>query len=509
VKPHRLMMLAALAATLLAPAARAQDRPRVEIAQGALKGIAADGVEVFKGLPFAAPPVGEGRWRAPAAPTPWQGVRDASAFGPICLQQAPPTSRALAAMPQSENCLSLNIWRPAGGVRRAPVMIWIHGGGNRFGSGADAYYDGAAFARRGVVLVTINYRLGHLGFFGHPALAKAGGDQVNYGLLDQIAALKWVQANIAAFGGDPARVTVFGESAGGSAVLNLLASPSARGLFSQAIVESGGGLRTRSSVAEADKAGQGIAEALGLTDADAEALRAQPAARFIDPAIVPPPAPGFGAVVGGAELPEAPLAAIRAGRAAPVPLIIGVNSHEGSLVDSYRMDDAQVIRLMAGDLPLIAAAYGEALRDRPAYARQLYRDVVFAYPAREVAKGQARKAPVFLYYFDYVPENLRATRKGVNHAGEIPFVFDNPASAPGLSGGTEADRAYASGVNACFVAFATGADPAGAPLCKDWKAYDPGQDNWFGFADPPAASPGLFKAQLNAIAAVLTQIGLE
>lgn len=480
--------------------------PSVTLAQGQLTGTAGDGVEVYKGIPFAAPPTGPLRWAPPAPAMAWQGARDASQFGPVCPQQRSPNAVG-AGRPQSEDCLSLNIWRPAGAAK-APVMVWIHGGGNRFGSGADLYYEGSTFARRGVVLVTINYRLGHLGFFGHPALGKTG-NLVNYGLLDQIAALKWVRDNIAAFGGDPGRVTIFGESAGGSAVLNLLTAPSARGLFHGAIVQSGGGLRTRSSTAQADQQGRAIADALGLkgTAATAQALRAQPAERFIDPAVVPPPSPGFGAVVGGAELPEAPLSALRAGRAAPVPLMIGANSYEGSLIDSYRLQDEAVIRLMGGDLPLIKSAYGAASRDRAAYARRLYGDVVFIYPAREAAMAQARRAPTFLYYFDYVPERVRATRTGVAHAAEIPFVFGGLTGA--TSAGTEADRAFATGVNGCWIAFARDFNPAADPFCGGWRAYDAGRDNWFVFRDPVTETSGLFKGELRAIATVLTNLGLE
>jgi para-nitrobenzyl esterase len=386
-------------------------------------------------------------------------------------------------------------------------MVWIHGGSNTFGSGSEPFYDGTAFARRGIIVITINYRLGHLGFFGHPSLGERNGNLVNYGLLDQIAALKWVNANVAAFGGDPSRVTIFGESAGGAAVLNLLVAPSARGLFGRAIVQSGGGLITRNDAKTMTDNGRKLATALGLENADAEALRALPAARFIE-ASLPRPEPGFGAVPGGAEITEAPLAAIRAGRAAGVPLLIGVNSNEGSLVDSWGMKDDQVLGLLGGRLPAIASAYGGATVNTANYARRLYGDVVFLYPARAIARGHSRKAPVWLYYFDDVPEALRSQRSGVSHAAEIPVVFDLPADALN-STRTAADQAYANGVNACFAAFAIEGQPSTDRFCAKWTPFVAKADNWFAFRAVPAEVRGLAARQLDAIGNALRQFGLD
>src|SRR5579872_3814028 len=218
-------LIAALAATLtvaaVAGCASAADGPVVKLAQGALQGVAAGDVETFKGVPFAAPPVGDQRWRPPGPAPAWTGVRPAADFGPICLQAA--TFR-FAQMPMSEDCLTLNVWRPAGAKPGAklPVMVWIYGGAFIQGAGSLSYYDGTRFAEGGVVLVTFNYRLGRFGFFAHPALDGGPGPVGNYGLMDQIAALKWVRANIGAFGGDPAKVTIFGESAGAISVNYLM-----------------------------------------------------------------------------------------------------------------------------------------------------------------------------------------------------------------------------------------------------------------------------------------------
>lgn len=214
----------------------------VRIDAGHLRGARDGEVISFKGIPFAAPPVGALRWRAPQPVAGWSGVREAKSFGNACLQ--PPARSAADALPVplSEDCLYLNVWRPARASARLPVMVWIHGGSLVTGTASIPVQDGAALARRGVVLVSISYRLGRLGYFAHPALTREaadGGKLANYGLMDQVAALQWVRRNIAAFGGDPARVTIFGQSAGALSVQALMASPPARGLFQRAIVQSG------------------------------------------------------------------------------------------------------------------------------------------------------------------------------------------------------------------------------------------------------------------------------
>jgi len=510
----RALLTAALSALCLvvagSPAATQEAPPRVHVAQGDVIGDRAGDIEIFRGLPYAADAGGANRWRAPQPATPWTGDRDGSVFGPICTQPVSISSPALRVRPQSENCLSLNIWKPAD-ARNAPVMVWIHGGANTFGSGSDVYYDGAAFARRGVVLVTINYRVGYLGFFSHPALAADGGNLVNYGLLDQIAALKWVQANIAGFGGDPANVTVFGESAGGAAVLYLLASPDARGLFAKAGIESGGGLRLPRDVAAVTREGRDLAQKLGLTGSavTADALRAIPAEQFIRNGIRPV-TPGFGPATGGAALPETPLAAMRGGRSAAVPLIIGVNSNEASLVQSYGMQPETIIEQFGGRLPGLSDAYGPAVtRDDALYARRLYGDVVFAYPARAVAVAHSRRAPVWLYWFDYVPEGRRAEAAGVAHAAEIPYVFDTPREAAGLPAISTVDKAYAEGVNACFASLALTGRPSDAPLCAGWQPYDRARDNWFAFAPTPAEIERRDRRQLDAIGTALSRLNLD
>jgi para-nitrobenzyl esterase len=238
--------LAAVALLAGGVSAFGQTSDTVTIDSGTLAGSTTDGVLSFKGIPYAAPPVGQLRWVPPQPVTPWTGTRDAKAFGSDCMQQPFPMDAAPSRASLSEDCLFVNVWRPADASKGLPVMVWIHGGGFVNGGSSPAVYDGTNFAKQGVILVSLNYRLGRFGFFGFPALTaeRPDGPLVNYGYMDQIAALKWVQKNIAAFGGDPNNVTVFGESAGGGSVHTLVTSPLTAGLFNKAIIESGGGRGT-------------------------------------------------------------------------------------------------------------------------------------------------------------------------------------------------------------------------------------------------------------------------
>src|SRR5665213_2805711 len=273
--------LATLAALALGGAVCAA-KVDVSVDTGVVAGQTNGAVAVFKGIPFAAPPVGPLRWKPPQPAAPWSGTRDASAYGPACPQVVDPGGRPNGggyAGPTSEDCLNLNVFAPVG-ARKAPVMVWIFGGGNTAGANSIAPNDGTAFARDGVILVSVNYRLGALGFFAHPALTAAAGATEplgSYGTMDQIAALKWVRRNIAAFGGDPDNVTIFGESAGGWDTLTLMTTPAARGLFAKATVQSGGGWSAPVSLAAAEADGVTLAKSLGLPDdATADQLRALP-----------------------------------------------------------------------------------------------------------------------------------------------------------------------------------------------------------------------------------------
>jgi para-nitrobenzyl esterase len=424
------MLLTVLAFGMSLLSAPTSDPPEVQVAQGRLTGRTADIVASFRNIPYAAPPVGPLRWRPPQPVQPWTGVRAADRPGAICIQPPANGDPGVGPLPMSEDCLTLNVWSPAG-AERLPVMVWIHGGGYNNGSGTAELYDGTNLARRGVVVVTINYRLGRLGFFDHPALAAeraADTPAGNYGVMDQIAALEWVRDNIAAFGGDPSRVTLFGESAGGAAVTQLMVAPAAQGLFHAAIVQSGLG-RQRSALLSEDRPGRPSAQSLGLQfarsaglpEATADQLRALPAERLL------PPMPAFysdNLIVDGQVVPEDVVEAFAAGRQAPVPLIIGTNSAEFWWIrptdaGAYgRLDDA----LTDAEHAALLQAYGGP----DGYDAHIVSDLVFNEPARHLARLHRRAGhPAWLYRFDVVAASNPEPSGGATHASERPYVFDN------------------------------------------------------------------------------------
>ncbi|CAN5237269.1 carboxylesterase/lipase family protein [soil metagenome] len=465
-------LAATLAALALAGPALAQDRPLVTTAAGPVRGVVEEGASVYKNIPFAAPPVGALRWKPPVKAAAWTAPRDAAAYGNICSQPPRPDGvvAAGAGRPQSEDCLNLNIWSPKG-AKAAPVMVWIHGGAFRFGSGGGPAYDGAVFAHDGVVLVSINYRLGAMGWFAHPALTKAAGPNEpigNYGLMDQIAALEWVKANIAAFGGDPANVTVFGESAGGSSVLALLATPSAKGLFAKAIVESGGGWQSPEPLAAQEKIGADLAAAQGLPVASAtvEQLRALPVEKFFG---LGGGAGAVGPFTDGRLMKETPAQAFAAGHAIDVPLIIGANSFEASLMRAFPIPTPVMLsRLNAEQKALYAKANGSD----EAVVQAAYTDIVMGGPARWVAAKAAGGAPSFLYYFSYVGTAARGVSPGAAHGGEIVYAFGTGSRIAPRA--TVEDRNMESFMHGCWVGFAK----TGRPVCpgQAWPAYTPAGD---------------------------------
>src|SRR4051812_33487240 len=299
---------------------------------GTLRGAVSAGVAAFKGIPYAAPPVGPLRWCPPEAPPRWSGVRDALAFGPDFPQAANPRLRAPR---QDEDCLHVNVWAPVDSAPGSlPVMVWFHGGGFTAGSGSDARSDGALLAARGVVVVSFNYRSGLFGFFAHPALSAESAHRTsgNYGLLDQMAALRWVADNIAAFGGDPSRVCAFGVSAGSASISLLLASPAAQGLFHSAILHSPGAGRPLATLAEAEAAGMRLGRdlqqlrALGARELFEQTAQLNPAVRGLTtPRVLRP-------IQDGWLLPNDERAVFKSGRIRPMPLMVGSNADEGSLL---------------------------------------------------------------------------------------------------------------------------------------------------------------------------------
>ena len=481
--------------TLAAVPARA-DIPgtnQVHIESGPLVGVRTDNIVAFKGVPFAAPPVGRLRWKPPQAVVKWRGVRDASRFGAIC-PQTPNFATPKDAV-QSEDCLTLNVWAPAASAKPAPVMVWIHGGGDVNGTASEPQFDGAVFAKNGIVFVSIEYRLGLLGWLAHPALTAEAGPNAplaNYGLMDQIAALQWVNRNIAAFGGDPSRVTIAGESAGGEAVISLMTVPAARGLFSQAIVESGGGWYLGSSLAYEEKLGLARLQKAGAAaGSDTTALRTLPVA-----ALVAAEEDDIGTVIDGRLVKAGPARVFERGQAAPVPLLIGSNSGEDNLLGESPAADV-LKDFTAEQLAALRKAYGEpAASDDTALAHAIFRDQFMGAPARWIAVHQSAKAPTYLYYFDYVPQIIRGRMLKAHHGVEMLFSFAAMTRGPRpihiISG---ADSAEMTLVHGCWASFVK----TGAPNCAGWPAYSPAGDQLLDFSDQASVRTGFNKAAYDIL----------
>ena len=486
----------------------------VKIAQGDLQGSVEGDIAIFKDIPYAAAPVGPLRWRAPQPGPAWQGVREATEFGPACLQTGAEASRA----PQSEDCLTLNVWTPAARPdAKAPVMVWIHGGGFVIGTGAR--YNGVEFARSGVVLVTINYRLGRLGFFAHPALAKTSpdGDLANFGLADQIAALKWVRANIKAFGGDPANVTVFGESAGAMSVNFLLASPAARGLFERANSESGFARAPARALPAAEQDGMALAKTAGVSGDDAAAiaaLRALPAETFTTSAPDLAADDRIGPILDGVIAKENVPDAFVAGRQAKVPLIVGGNSFEASLFGDILQKPDFILARLGDKRDQAVKLYGDGDEGKAAANLTTLSQVIEPnrFQARETVKAGA---PAWLYYFSYLPAAIRASAPGAGHGYEIAYVFDRLTKTdihvpPGqrwqgvelIPAATPEDEAIAKAMHAYWVAFAKTGKPGGAGGVE-WPAVTASEDPVMEFGvGGPVVRASFKKLQLDVLESI-------
>jgi para-nitrobenzyl esterase len=498
---------ALVAMAVLAAQARAAEvqRDLVRIDSGQLKGVAQADVVAFKGIPYAAPPVGDLRWRPPHPVTPWSGVRAAEQYGAICPQKYDSKDNGVGPPPTSEDCLTLNIWTPVERAGRpVPVMVWVHGGGYVNGSGTAALYDGAHLARRGLVVVTLNYRLGRLGFFAHPALTRTARRELvaNYGLMDQIAALIWVRSNIAAFGGDSGNVTLFGESAGGAAVNHLMIAPAAGGLFQRAIVESGAGGEHNSRLHDTNPDGlpsaeaQGVAfmEKLGVTTDDPAALRAIPADRIIA-AGDPDASFGGGPIIDGKLLTMDVGEAFEKSAEARVPYLAGSNGLEIPFaVPSFDAILAGIAKARPDVVTRVKAAYG----DEATFKLRAVSDLVFTAPARRLAALHARNGEkAFLYRFSFLSASMRGVLKGAPHASERQYVFEtlNASTWPTA----EADKPVAAAMSAYWADFARRGDPngGGRPL---WPAYSAAKDQLLDFTgDGPVASKVPLSAVLDAI----------
>ena len=470
-----------------------------DVTGGQVQGVVMEGIASFKGVPFAAPPTGENRWRSPQAVVPWSGVRQANAFAPACMQDTGMAASFGAPTAVSEDCLYLNVWTGAKTAQdRLPVMVWIYGGAFLGGATNWPLYDGAHFARKGVVLVSVAYRVGPFGFLAHRELSRESGTgSGDYGLEDQIAGLKWVRDNIARFGGDPQRVTVFGESAGGISVSMLAASPQAKGLYQRAICESGGSLKPPDggpgqgvpTLGRAEKTGVAFLASLGAKDI--KQARELPAEKILDAA-----RQGrltFWPALDGHVIVGDEYSLYEAGRFNDSPVLIGTNSDEGAAFTPAKvtaLDYVKQIRATYGDKADVILAANPHATDAEARAasKNDFRDSAFAWSTWRWASLQSRhpgKGKAYLYYFDH---RTAASPEGASHAAEIAFVFGNIGS-PGMPP-SDADRALSDLMVSYWVNFAAQGDPNG-PGLPAWQPFSDASPKVMHFDESSSARDGV------------------
>lgn len=517
--------LGCMLCALALPAVRAQNPLlNARLDTGEVQGSMDHGVAAFKGIPYAAPPVGDLRWRAPQPAAHWSGVREATQYGSDCMQLPFPSDAAPLGTPPSEDCLYMNVWTPAHSAgEKLPVIVWIYGGGFVNGGSSPAVYAGTHFAQRGVVFVSFNYRVGRFGFFAFPALTQeeAGKPLGNYAYMDQIAALHWVQRNIAAFGGNPHDVTVFGESAGGGSVMMLLTSPITGGLFEKAVVESGGGRDALLGVRYLNKtspAGLPSEEQLGINfakangidgtgDAALAALRALPAEKVVDGlnmASMGKQADTYGGPIeDGTIVTMTPQQALLSGRFWKVPFMIGANSADIGFPRWHTLPE--IWSAFGPDAQKAQEAFDPSNSGNPMLVGwKVAAEMMMTEPARFVASTLAADGvPSYEYRFSYVAESIRAKVPGAFHATEIPFVFDTVSDKYG-SALTPADAAIAKQMNEYWVNFAKTGDPNGAGL-PHWPRYSPSSDELIDFtSNGPVGEPDPWKKQLDLIETLAT-----
>ena len=478
--------------------AMAQTPAPVKVEGGSLQGTVEDGLTVYRGIPFAAPPVGDLRWRAPEPAAKWEGGRQAAKFGPSCVQGRPPGAAAQGSG-MSEDCLYLNVWTPAKSPRdRIPVLVWIYGGGFNAGATSDPNYSGEKLANKGVVFVSIAYRVGLLGFFAHPGLSAEDPHHVsgNYGLLDMIAGLQWVQKNIGAFGGDPRKVTIFGESAGGIAVSMLCASPLAKGLFQAAISQSGGSFgpprpttfpgENLKRLADAERSGEAYAGNAGAsTIAELRKVAADklPAIRGL-----------AWPIIDGRVIPDDQYKLYEAKRYNDTPILVGYNSDEGASFSPPKTPEEYITAVKTRYGPFaerLLKAYPTDAAAVAKTARDLTRDAAFGWHTWIWARLQAKtgKSKVFYYYFDQHPEYPADSPRagyGATHGADVRYVFQHlDPSNPQI---TKTDLAISEAMATYWTNFAKRGNPNGEGV-PTWPTFSDSHPDVMYFGQTPHAGP--------------------
>jgi para-nitrobenzyl esterase len=469
----------------------AQQPPPVRVEGGLVQGTSEDGLTVYRGIPFAAPPVGELRWRAPQPPGKWEGVRQADKFGPAPVQGARNSPKT------SEDCLYLNVWTPAKlADDRIPVLVWIYGGGFNGGSTAVPAYSGEKLAKKGVVLVSIAYRVGQLGFLAHPELSAESPNHVsgNWGLLDMIAGLQWVQKNIAAFGGDPNQVTIFGESAGGIAVSMLCASPLTKGLFHGAISQSGGSFgppratnapgENLKRMPDAEKNGEAYAKSAGVSSI--AQLRKIAADKL-------PSGRGW-PIIDGWVIPDDQYKLYSAGRYNDTPILVGYNSDEGASFSPPKTSEIYIANVKTRYSPFadeLLRAYPAGSGTPPKTARDLMRDAAFGWHTWTWARLATRtgKSKAFVYYFDQHPEYAEDSPRagyGAGHGADVAYVFQHLNTSNRQT--TKADLEISEAMATYWTNFAKHGDPNGEGL-PDWPAFSDANPQVMYFSQTPHTGP--------------------
>ncbi len=489
----------------------AQDAPMVRAPAGSVRGEAADGVNIFRGIPYARPPIDELRWRPPLQHPRWRGIRDATAFGPACVQ---PTARGTSIYagelgPMSEDCLSLNIWAPAD-ARNAPVMVWIHGGSLVTGTGSEAMYDGARLAQRGIIVVSINYRLGVLGYMAHPALSAESRRNIsgNYGLLDQIEALRWVRRNIGAFGGDASNVTIAGESAGALSVMYLMAAPDAHGLFHRAVAQSAY-MITMPVLRNSPYADLPASEPVGIWLGTQLGANDLPALRSMDAEAITNAAVRAGyfplGTIDGRVLRRQLVDVFDRGEQAPVPILTGFNAGE-----------IRSLRMLLPPPPADGDAYTNEIRTRYADLADAFlahypatdigesmlattRDAMYGWTSeRLVTRQTAVGAASYLYYFDHAYPATDALGLHAFHAAEIPYVFGTTGRTPPrwpVPPATSEETQFTDAMMSYWATFVRDGVPRASDQA-DWRPYGDEQA-YMAFEDMPRMRtdvlPGAFE----------------